>query len=79
MKLVLFNDFVPGVVKGDRVVDISSVTADIHHTTPQQLMAGLIASFDQRRASIEGGRQQLRRRAGHRSAVSRARCRSRRG
>ena len=53
MKLVLFNDFVPGVVKGDRVVDISSVTADVPHTSPQQLMSGIIEDFDQRRASIE--------------------------
>lgn len=30
MKLALFNDFVPGVVNGDRIVDVSSVVGRIH-------------------------------------------------
>lgn len=46
MKLVLFNDFVPGVVKGDNVVDVSSVVADIPHIDAQTLMNGLIGNFD---------------------------------
>ena len=53
MKLVLFNDFVPGVMKGDRVVDISSVVADIPQISPQTLMSGLIERFDQYRTAIE--------------------------
>ena len=53
MKLVLFNDYVPGVVKGDRVVDISGAVGDVPHITPQQLMSGIVAGFDQRRAAIE--------------------------
>lgn len=53
MKLVLFNDFVPGVVKGDRVIDISSVISDIPQISPQTLMNGLIERFDQYRASID--------------------------
>jgi len=53
MKLVLFNDFVPGVIKGNHVIDISGVVKDIPHTTPQQLMSGLISDFGRRRDAIE--------------------------
>ena len=53
MKLVMFNDFVPGVLSGDRVVDISSVVAGIPHMSPQELMAGIIADFDSLRAKID--------------------------
>ena len=31
MRLVLFNDFTPGVLKGDNVVDVSGVIEDIPH------------------------------------------------
>ena len=54
MKLVLYNDFVPGVMKGDRVVDISAVVSDIPRISPQTLMAGLIERFDQYRSAIQG-------------------------
>jgi 2-keto-4-pentenoate hydratase/2-oxohepta-3-ene-1,7-dioic acid hydratase in catechol pathway len=53
MKLVLFDDFKPGVVKGDRVVDVSSVVDDIPHINAQTLMSGLIERFDQYRAALE--------------------------
>ena len=53
MKLVLFNDFVPGVLKGDRVVDISSAVEDIPRVNGQTLMAGIIERFDSFRDSIE--------------------------
>ena len=51
MKLVMFNDFVPGVLDGNRVVDISSAVSDIPHMSPQELMSGIIANFD----SLKGG------------------------
>ena len=53
MKLVMFNDFVPGVLDGNRVVDISSAVSDIPHMSPQELMSDIIAEFDslERRAS----------------------------
>ena len=54
MKLVLFNDFVPGVLKGDRVVDVSSVVSDIPHINGQTLMSGLIERFDQYRGALQG-------------------------
>ena len=46
MKLVLFGDFQLGVMKGDRIVDVGSAATDIKHCSPQQLMEGVIASFD---------------------------------
>ena len=53
MKLVLFNNFVPGVMKGDRVVDVSSVVSDIPRINAQTLMSGLIGSFSQYRSALE--------------------------
>ena len=53
MKLVMFNDFVPGVLDGNRVVDISSAVSDIPHMSPQELMSGIIANFDSLRTNIE--------------------------
>ena len=53
MKLVMFNDFTPGVLDGNRVVDISSAVSDIPHMSPQELMSGIIADFDSLRANIE--------------------------
>ena len=53
MKLVLFDDYVPGVLKGDRVVDISGVVSDVPHLDGQTWMAGLIERFDQYQGAIE--------------------------
>ena len=53
MKLVLFNDFVPGVLNGDCVVDVSDVVNDIPHVDAQTLMSGLIVRFDQYRGALE--------------------------
>ena len=53
MKLVMFNDFVPGVLDGNRVVDISSAVSDIPHMSPQELMSGIIANFDSLKGDIE--------------------------
>jgi 2-keto-4-pentenoate hydratase/2-oxohepta-3-ene-1,7-dioic acid hydratase in catechol pathway len=53
MKLVLFNDHIPGVLKEDRVVDISSVVEGVPHLNGQTWMAGLIENFDQYRSAIE--------------------------
>ncbi len=53
MKLLFFDDFRLGVVKGEMVVDVTDVVRDIPHLTPHDLMAGLIASFDQRRSALE--------------------------
>ena len=45
MKLLYFNDFRLGVLKGDQVVDIMSVVQGIPHVGPGDLINGLIANF----------------------------------
>ena len=54
MKLVFFNDFILGVVRGDAVVDVSEVVRAIPHTSPQDLLNRLIADF----ASYKGRLQE---------------------
>jgi 2-keto-4-pentenoate hydratase/2-oxohepta-3-ene-1,7-dioic acid hydratase in catechol pathway len=53
MKLVLFNDYKPGVLKEDSVVDIGEVVKGIVHTSPQNLINQIISDFDKYRGSIE--------------------------
>jgi 2-keto-4-pentenoate hydratase/2-oxohepta-3-ene-1,7-dioic acid hydratase in catechol pathway len=53
MKLAYFDDFKLGIVKGDRIVDVSAVVRDIPHTGPHDLISGLIARFADYRARIE--------------------------
>jgi 2-keto-4-pentenoate hydratase/2-oxohepta-3-ene-1,7-dioic acid hydratase in catechol pathway len=53
MKLAYFNDFRLGVLKGDRLVDVTTVVAQIPHTGPGDLMNGLIANFGQFRARLQ--------------------------
>ena len=53
MKLAFFDDFKLGVVKGDGIVDVSSIVVDIPHTDPGNLMSGLIERFDSYRAKLE--------------------------
>ena len=53
MKLLFFDDFIPGVLRGNAVVDISRVIADIPHVTPHDWMSGLIAGFSRYRHRIE--------------------------
>ena len=53
MKLVFFDDFKLGVVKGDTVVDMSTAVSGIEHTSPQDLIGKLIENFSQYRASLQ--------------------------
>src|SRR5689334_6945980 len=53
MKLAFFDDFKLGVVRGDRIVDVSPVVRDVPHIGPHDLIAGLIARFADYRARIE--------------------------
>src|SRR6185503_16150678 len=54
MKILYFDDFKLGVLKGaNTVVDVSAVVQDIPHTGPGDLMNGLIERFDQYRPKIE--------------------------
>ena len=53
MKLMYFNDYRLGVLKGDHVVDVSSVVQSIPHTGPGDLMNGLIERWADYRGAIE--------------------------
>ena len=53
MKLVFFDDFKLGVVKGDTVVDMSNALSGIEHTSPQDLIGKLIENFSQYQASLQ--------------------------
>lgn len=55
MKLVLFDDFRPGLLQGDMVIDASAVVADAGidlHNSPK-LMPRIIEAFDQLRGPLE--------------------------
>jgi 2-keto-4-pentenoate hydratase/2-oxohepta-3-ene-1,7-dioic acid hydratase in catechol pathway len=54
MKILYFDDFKLGVMKGDSVVDVSAVVKDIPHTGAHDLITGLIERFDQYRTRLEG-------------------------
>ncbi len=53
MKLLYFDDYKLGVLKGNAVADVSAALRDIPHTGPHDLINGLIARFDEYRARIE--------------------------
>lgn len=53
MKLVFFDDFKLGIVKGDVVVDVSDAVNDIPHTSPQDLLNRLIENFSEHRSKLE--------------------------
>jgi 2-keto-4-pentenoate hydratase/2-oxohepta-3-ene-1,7-dioic acid hydratase in catechol pathway len=53
MKLLFFDGFKLGVLKGDAVVDVSSVVQDIPHTGPGDLISGLIERFADRRGALQ--------------------------
>ncbi|HJQ58837.1 MAG TPA: fumarylacetoacetate hydrolase family protein [Vineibacter sp.] len=53
MKLVYFNDFRLGVLRGSDVVDVMDAVKDIPHLGPHDLINGLIATFGQRSAALE--------------------------
>src|SRR5215475_244687 len=53
MKLLFFEDFKLGVVKGDSVVDVSQVVRDVPHIGPHDLISGLIERFADYRGRLE--------------------------
>jgi 2-keto-4-pentenoate hydratase/2-oxohepta-3-ene-1,7-dioic acid hydratase in catechol pathway len=53
VKLLFFDDFKLGVLKGEAVVDVSSVVADVPHTGPHNLISGLIERFADYRRRLE--------------------------
>ena len=54
MKLLFFDDFKLGVLKGDAVVDVSDAVKDIPHTGPHNLISGLIERFADYKGRLEG-------------------------
>jgi 2-keto-4-pentenoate hydratase/2-oxohepta-3-ene-1,7-dioic acid hydratase in catechol pathway len=53
MKLAYFNDYRLGVVKAGRVVDVTSVAADIPHGEREDIMNRLIEGFARYRGKLE--------------------------
>ena len=53
MKLVFFDDFKLGVVKGDAVVDVSAAVSSVPHTSPQDLINRVIEGWSQHQGNIE--------------------------
>ena len=58
MKLLFFDDYKLGVLKGDAVVDVSDVVKDIPHTGPGDLINGLIARWADYKGEDRGRRGQ---------------------
>ncbi len=54
MKLLFFDDFKLGVLKGDAVFDVSHAVRGIPHSEPHDLISGLIARFDEHKERLEG-------------------------
>ena len=53
MKILFFDDFKLGVLKGDMVVDVSGLVHDIPHTGPHNLISGLIQRFSDYRKRLD--------------------------
>lgn len=53
MKLLFFDDFKLGVLKGDQVVDVTSIAKDIPHLGPQDVIRGVIERFADIRRPLE--------------------------
>jgi len=53
MKLLFFDDFRLGVLKGDAVVDVSDTVKDIPHTGPHNLISGLIERWADYKGRLE--------------------------
>ena len=53
MKILYFDNFKLGVLRGDDVIDVSAAVSDISHTGPHDLISGLIARFDDYRGALE--------------------------
>jgi 2-keto-4-pentenoate hydratase/2-oxohepta-3-ene-1,7-dioic acid hydratase in catechol pathway len=53
VKLCYFNDYRLGVIKGDKVVDVTDAVKDIPHLETRDLIVGLIARWDSYKAKVE--------------------------
>jgi len=53
VKILFFDDWKLGVLRGDAVIDVSQAVRDIPHTGPGNLISGLIERFADYRARLE--------------------------
>ena len=53
MKILYFDDFKLGILRGTDVVDVSSVVQDVPHTGPHDRINSLIADFDAYKDRLE--------------------------
>ncbi|PKB67494.1 MAG: hypothetical protein BZY82_03135 [SAR202 cluster bacterium Io17-Chloro-G3] len=53
MKLVMFDDFRPGVLRDSYIVDVTSAVSSIQVSNPKRLMTAIIANFDSLRPVFE--------------------------
>jgi len=53
MKLVFFDDYKLGVLKGSNVVDVREAVRGVVHTSPQNLISQVIGDFDKYRRPME--------------------------
>src|SRR5215470_14493795 len=53
MKLMFFNDFRLGVLRGEEVVDVTSVADSVPRIGPHDIIAGVIEHFDTFRPKLE--------------------------
>ncbi|MBI4199380.1 MAG: fumarylacetoacetate hydrolase family protein [Chloroflexi bacterium] len=53
MKLAFFNDFVLGVVRGDRIFDVTRAVQEVPHVGPHDLISRLIEQFPQHQSLLE--------------------------
>jgi 2-keto-4-pentenoate hydratase/2-oxohepta-3-ene-1,7-dioic acid hydratase in catechol pathway len=53
VKLLFFDDFKLGILKGETVVDVSDAVKNIPHTGPGNLISGLIERFDEYKGALE--------------------------
>jgi 2-keto-4-pentenoate hydratase/2-oxohepta-3-ene-1,7-dioic acid hydratase in catechol pathway len=60
MKIVFFDEFKLGVLKGDSVVDVSRVVQDIPHLGPQDILRGVIERWGEFRPRLEAAAAQER-------------------
>jgi len=52
MKLVLYDDYKPGLLKGDAIVDIGEATREVAGRNGQETMQGIITHFDSLRGEL---------------------------
>ncbi len=53
MKLLFFDNFKLGVLKGNAVIDVSDVVHNIPHTGPNNLINGLIERYDEHKRQLQ--------------------------